>query len=100
MNTVAPVRSPQPMVASPIDAIMRMLRGTLFGRVCDELRHNLQTVADLTFFLVLGMSTLACQDGTYVRLRDGTLVPVTGYFYLSGPPGCGKSSLRRSPCPQ
>lgn len=93
MNTVAPVRSPQPMVASPIDAIMRMLRGTLFGRVCDELRHNLQTVADLTFFLVLGMSTLACQDGTYVRLRDGTLVPVTGYFYLSGPPGCGKSSL-------
>lgn len=95
MNTVALVRGPQAMMDTAVGALMQKLRslGLLLGRVCEELRHNYQTVADLTFFLVLGMATLACQDGIYVRMRDGTLVPLTGYFFVSGPPGCGKSTL-------
>lgn len=82
------------MVTS-IDAIMHMVRGTLLGRTCNELRHNFQTASDLTLFVVLGMLTFACQDGAYVRMRDGTLVPLIGYFFVSGPPGCGKSTLLR-----
>lgn len=93
MNTVALVRSPQTMGTAAIDVIKSMLRGSLLGRVCEELQHNFQTVADMTFFIVLGMLTFACQDANHVRMRDGTFVPLTGYFFVSGPPGCGKSSL-------
>lgn len=95
MNNIVQVLRPRALMDTAIGNLMQMLGrlGLLLGRVCEELRHNYQAAADLTFFLALGMATLACQDGIYVRLRDGTLVPLTGYFFVSGPPGCGKSSL-------
>lgn len=77
----------------PESTICNLLRDTLLGRVSDDLRHNYQTSEDMTTFLVLGMATFACQDGAYVRMSDGSLIPLTGYFVVSAPPGSGKSTL-------
>lgn len=74
-------------------AISQALGGTLLGRICDELQEAYRTAADLTLFLVLGMVTLACQDGCFIRLRDGRLIPLTGYYVAAAPPVSGKSVL-------
>jgi hypothetical protein len=87
-NTVAPAA-----VMTGIDHVLSMLRGSLLGRVCDDLQYNYQTVADLTLFILIGMANFACQDGTFVRSKNGTLVPLNGYFWVSGLSNCGKSTL-------
>lgn len=87
-NTLVPAA-----VMTGIDSILQMLGGSLLGRVCEDLQHNFQTVADLTLFILIGMSSFACQDGAFVRLKDGTLVPISGYYWVSGLSNCGKSTL-------
>lgn len=76
-----------------IGALFRLLCDTLIGRVWRELQQHYQTVEELTFFLLLGMLTSACQDGAYVRMPDGRLVPLTSYWVVSAPPASGKSTL-------
>ena len=87
-NTVVPAA-----MMTGIVQILAMLRGSLLGRVCEDLQYNYQTVADLTLFILIGMANFACQDGAFVRLKDGTLVPLNGYFWVSGLSNCGKSTL-------
>ena len=87
-NTVVPAA-----VMTGIMQILAMLRGSLLGRVCEDLQYNYQTVADLTLFILIGMTNFACQDGAFVRLKDGTVVPLNGYFWVSGLSNCGKSTL-------
>ncbi|MGG1946821.1 DUF3987 domain-containing protein [Trinickia sp. NRRL B-1857] len=76
-----------------IGPLFEKLRGRLIDRVCDELQRNYQAIEDLAFFLLIGMITLACQDGAYVRMVDGRLIPLSGYFVTSAPSGSGKSTL-------
>ncbi|MET3217912.1 UNVERIFIED_ORG: AcrR family transcriptional regulator [Burkholderia territorii] len=82
-----------PSVNADVGTGLPQIAGTRFVRVFDELRHNFRTADELTLFLLLGMTTFACQDGAFVRLRNGTLSPLTGYFIVSAPPASGKSTV-------
>ncbi|HDR9105117.1 TPA: DUF3987 domain-containing protein [Burkholderia vietnamiensis] len=84
---------PHALMVARTGAISQALGGALLGRICDELQEAYRTASDLTLFLVLGMVTLACQDGCFLRLRDGRLVPLTGYYVAAAPPVSGKSVL-------
>lgn len=84
---------PHALMVVRAGAISQALGGTLLGRICDELQQAYRTASDLTLFLVLGMVTLACQDGCFLRLRDGRLIPLTGYYVAAAPPVSGKSVL-------
>ena len=82
-----------PGVDTDVGTGLPQIAGTRFQRVFDELRHNCCAADELTLFLLLGMTTFACQDGAFVRLRNGTLSPLTGYFIVSAPPASGKSTV-------
>ncbi|HGO6127020.1 TPA: DUF3987 domain-containing protein [Burkholderia cepacia] len=82
-----------PSVNTDVGTGLPQIAGARFVRVFDELRHNFCAADELTLFLLLGMSTFACQDGAFVRLRNGTLSPLTGYFIVSAPPASGKSTV-------
>ncbi|QIX15490.1 DUF3987 domain-containing protein [Burkholderia multivorans] len=82
-----------PSMSADVQMSLEQIAGTRFHRVFDELRHNFCAADELTLFLLIGMTTFACQDGTYVRLRNGTLSPLTGYFIASALPASGKSTV-------
>ncbi|WP_081064724.1 DUF3987 domain-containing protein [Burkholderia cepacia] len=82
-----------PGVDTDVGTGLPQIAGTRFQRVFDELRHNCCAADELTLFLLLGMTTFACQDGVSVHLRNGTLSPITGYFIVSAPPASGKSTV-------
>ena len=74
-------------------AVLQLIEDMLIGRVFDALLRNYQTVEKLTFSILLGLMTCACQDGAFVCMRNGTLVPLTGYWFIAAPSGSGKSTL-------
>jgi hypothetical protein len=82
-----------PGVNADVEIGLQQIAGTRFQRVFDELRHSCCAADELTLFLLLGMSSFGCQDGAFVRLRDGTLSPLSDYFIASAPPASGKSTV-------
>lgn len=73
--------------------VLQLIENTLIGRVFDALVFNYQTAEKLALSILLGMMTCACQDGAFVRMRDGTHVPLTSYWFIAAPSGSGKSML-------
>ncbi|HDR9076026.1 TPA: hypothetical protein QDA97_004839, partial [Burkholderia vietnamiensis] len=59
--------------------VQQLIEDSLVGRVFDALVRNYQTVEKLTFAVLLGLMTCACQDGAFIYMRNGTLIPMTGY---------------------
>jgi hypothetical protein len=85
--------SPMPRDGGSFLIILQLIQSMLLGRVFGALVSNYQFVEKLTLSILLGMMTCACQDGAFVCMRDGTLVPVTAYWFIAAPSGSGKSTL-------
>lgn len=85
--------SPVPRGGSNFLFILQLLSSMRLGCIFDALVRNYQFVEKLTLSVLLGMMTCACQDGAFVCMRDGTLIPMTGYWFVAAPSGSGKSTL-------
>lgn len=85
--------SPVPRDGSNCFIILQLISSMRLGRIFDALVRNYQFVEKLTLSVLLGMMTCACQDGAFVCMRDGTLIPLTGYWFVAAPSGSGKSTL-------
>lgn len=85
--------SPVPRDRGNFHVILQLIAETLLGRVFDALVRNFQFAEKLTLSILLGMMTCACQDGAFVSMRDGTLIPLSGYWFIAAPSGSGKSTL-------
>lgn len=84
---------PVPRDGSNFLVILQLISSMLLGRIFDALSRNYQFVEKLTLSVLLGMMTCACQDGAFVCMPDGTLIPMTGYWFVAAPSGSGKSTL-------